>query len=320
VRAGAGDSGGGVGTDRRLALGVGVKESQSLEVILPGSSDLDALSEPAKGIILACERAKVALIEALEGNRIEEIIETKSQAEAIRVYTIQKQLGHDAELSAAEIVRRAQRCLGLAMRKGQAAGQIAKPGEKGAKPMPGGRGGKRGAARGQHLDSSKRYFQDDHERADAYAMSDDVTDKQFEKAVGEARAEGNLSRANVVRKVKGNGKGDRWAKFADLAADGHTSHQIAKKLGVHRETVLKKARECGVLIRADGVVGKSHIPKPDRILREFVGTLESLVPSCELIDISSLSPSVLDECVPILIDAMKALRKLGRRLKEVYDG
>ena len=41
------------------------------------------------------------------------------------------------------------------------------------------------------------------ERRDTYAVADDVTNEQFDAAIDEAKAEGNLSRANVVRKVRG---------------------------------------------------------------------------------------------------------------------
>ena len=51
------------------------------------------------------------------------------QAEAIRSYTVQKQLGRDVELNAQEIVRRAERGLGLAIRKGQVDGTLQKPGQ-----------------------------------------------------------------------------------------------------------------------------------------------------------------------------------------------
>ena len=46
------------------------------------------------------------------------------------------------------------------------------------------------------------YFRHDDERADSYAMTDGVSDTDFEDAIGEAKAEGNLSRANVVRKIR----------------------------------------------------------------------------------------------------------------------
>jgi hypothetical protein len=38
--------------------------------------------------------------------------------------------------------------------------------------------------------------------ADAYSMTDGVSDSDFEDALAEAKEEDNLSRANVVRKIK----------------------------------------------------------------------------------------------------------------------
>src|SRR5438034_11436123 len=80
--------------------------------------------DPETFVVAACERAKAWLREALEQGEIEQIAEIKSQAEAVRVYTMQKQLGMDAQLAAAEIVRRAERGIGLAIRRGQECGEI----------------------------------------------------------------------------------------------------------------------------------------------------------------------------------------------------
>src|SRR6516164_2009608 len=90
---------------------------------------LERSADPAEFVIQACERAKVWLREVLDHGDIDQIAEVKSQAEAIRVYTMQKQLGKDAELSATEIVRRAERGIGVAIRKGQEAGVIRGKGE-----------------------------------------------------------------------------------------------------------------------------------------------------------------------------------------------
>ena len=80
---------------------------------------MERSADPAGFVVQACERAKAWLEEALEHGEIEQIAEIKSQAEAVRVYTAQKQLGKDAQLAAAEIVRRAERGIGLAIRRGQ---------------------------------------------------------------------------------------------------------------------------------------------------------------------------------------------------------
>src|SRR5262249_48266124 len=114
---------------------------------------IERSADPAAFVVQACERAKAWLTGALEHGEIDQIAELKSQAEAVRVYTAQKQLGQDAQLAAAEIVRRAERGIGVAIRRGQQDGQLAKPGDRGGRGAPGVRGGHPGDARGDHLDS-----------------------------------------------------------------------------------------------------------------------------------------------------------------------
>jgi hypothetical protein len=98
------------------------------------------------------------------------------------------------QLSAAEIVRRAEACIGEAIRKGQAKGRIAKPGSI---------GGRRKTATAKRSICSRvtevTGMRTDELTRGPYALTDGVSRKQFEKAIAEAKAEGNLSRANVVR-------------------------------------------------------------------------------------------------------------------------
>jgi hypothetical protein len=100
-------------------------------------------------------------------------------------------------LVAIEIVRRCERRIGELVREGQERGEIAKRGDVGnGRPRVDGE-------RAHHLRSSSEFFTDGtQERKDSYVMAD-APAEQFDAAVGEAREEGNLSRANVVRKVKG---------------------------------------------------------------------------------------------------------------------
>ena len=161
-----------------------------LALIAQDTANLEAAADPAAFVVLACERAKTWLTQALEQGDIDAIVELKSQAEAIRVYTAQKQMGHDAELAAAEIVRRAERGIGVAIRRGQEKGEIAA----------------RGNPAINRFKTSPTDFATDQDLsgngAGIYAMTDGVDDEAFEEAITEAKDEGNLSRANVVRKVK----------------------------------------------------------------------------------------------------------------------
>lgn len=166
-----------------------------LALIPVDASEIERSADPAVYVIAACERAKTWLAHALEHGGIEQIVELKSQAEAIRVYTMSKQLGHDAQLAAAEIVRRAERGIGLAIRKGQELGEIKRHGDN-RHTLDG---------RDETIYPKRPvgdFFTRPQERADTYAMTDGVSDERFETALTEAKAEGNLSRANVVRKVR----------------------------------------------------------------------------------------------------------------------
>src|SRR6266496_5634820 len=112
------------------------------ELALAADPDvIERSADPAGFVVQACQRARAWLREALEHGEIEQIAEIKSQAEAVRVYTAQKQLGKDAQLAAAEIVRRAERGIGVAIRRGQRNGEIAKRGDRRSHGAPGVHGG-----------------------------------------------------------------------------------------------------------------------------------------------------------------------------------
>src|SRR5690349_1781089 len=152
----------------------------SADLALAADPDvIERCADPAEFVVQACQRAKAWLREALEQGEIEQIAEIKSQAEAVRVYSAQKQLGKDAQLAAAEIVRRAERGIGVAIRRGQESGEIAKRGDRGSRGAPGVLGGNPGDRRGDHLGSPGSFFRHGDERADAYAMTDGVSDTDF---------------------------------------------------------------------------------------------------------------------------------------------
>jgi hypothetical protein len=171
--------------------------TQELEVLSNYAAEIEQSADPANYVIQACERAKTWLAHALEHGGIEDIVELKSQAEAIRVYTMQKQLGKDAALSAAEIVRRAERGIGVAIRKGQEMGEIRRQGQS--------------RLTHQHGETSLMASPTDYASPNdlvgndtgIYHMTDGITDERFDEAIEAAKSERNLSRANVVRKLRG---------------------------------------------------------------------------------------------------------------------
>ena len=118
---------------------------------------------------------------------------------AVRAAEFSKRLdlSKDLRLESDMQVRRWERALGTAIREGQAAGEIkAKGGDYAscdvqdiaAKPSP--------------SDFASKTELSNPRGTGIYAMTDGTTPEQFEDALTEARDEGNVSRANVVRKLK----------------------------------------------------------------------------------------------------------------------
>lgn len=128
---------------------------------------------------------------------------------AIQEIAKQVRLGKELRLDADEFVRRAERGLGVGIRHGQSRGDIASAVEVASAA------GKvaRGLFTSRQNALTKPADTDFAARSELsgngtkgqygiYGMTDGVSDEQFEDAIAEARAEGNLSRANVARKAK----------------------------------------------------------------------------------------------------------------------
>jgi hypothetical protein len=302
------------------------------------ATDLDVIersADPAGFVVAACERAKAWLREALEHGEIERIAEIKSQAEAVRVYTAQKQLGKDAQLSAAEIVRRAERGIGLAIRRGQEHGKIRRRGQGGGQPP----GAER--PRTDKTMSSPADFASDSELrgngAGIYHLADGVSDEEFEDALGQAKADQDLSRANVVRKIRQRratppGPGGwfpgpagqplqaaarRRELIGQFAASGMSSRQIGERLAIGDDRIRQIARKHDITIPADVVLGRSRRLDSNRIARETAHALEGLAMAAALADPSAIDPAEATEWAASMTRSIRALSKFARQMKEM---
>lgn len=284
--------------------------------LVPVTTDaIERASDPGKFVELACERAKEWLAQALEHGDIDGIVELKSQAEAIRTYTVQKQLGKDAELSAAEIVRRAERGIGLAIRKGQEAGNVRRRGEGGGDP--------RYVDPAPHRNkmSPKDYFNGGSEESDVYAVAA-ASEDTFEAALSEAKDERNLSRSNVVRKVaqtriaRGEGEGEsKVAKARRMAGEGYTSRQIGDSIGIKDMGDFRYRH--GIDVPADAAVGKTRRHDSNRIVSETVTTCEALVIGIQLVELADLDAERVADWATSLSDSLRSLNRLSKQLKEM---
>jgi hypothetical protein len=294
-------------------------------VALPSAPEqLDAIGDPGASVVAALSTAK-GWLEQARVIDLPDVVEAKARAEAIRCYVAQKELGQEAELAAAEIVRRAERRIGELVREGQAAGEIRRQGEHAHVANQYGAVDSQGTNCSPKL-SPEGMFSGAKDRAETYAMTDDVSPEEFEEALGEAKAEANLTRKNVVRKVRevkeervGPGRSklpraERIAQIQDLAKRGHSSEQIGSQLGIQPGHVRRLAAEEGIPLQADEAMGRARRIDPNRIVRETVATLEGLVSILDLVDLDCVDHTSVDEWTTSLRRSLRSLQRFTKEL------
>lgn len=150
-------------------------------------------------------------------------------------------LSKDTVLEAQMQQRRWERALGTAIREGQAAGEIRSNGQREGASSP---GVSSPADYASHNDLNGRGT----EKPGIYALTDNATDDQFESALTTARDEGNVSRANVVRKLKADGVVD-MATGEVIDPDTLTPENRAERQA-ERERMLGLYTDAGIFSQA----------------------------------------------------------------------
>jgi hypothetical protein len=282
-------------------------------------TDVDAFDDPAAQVVTALEGAKVWLERALVVD-LPEIVEVKMRAEAVRSYVAQKHLGKEAELAAAEIVRRAERRIGQLVRAGQELGEVRRRGEHEHIANQHGAVGANGTNCSPKL-STDSMFTGSRDRADVYAMTDGVSADEFEEAIGAAKSEENLSRRNVVRKVQAvkeqrsaPTREDRVEQVRRLAAKAATSQQIAAAIGVKPDVVRRLAAEEHIEIKADEVIGRVRRIDSNRIVHKTVDALEALASTVAMVEFDCLEADDVAEWVASLRRSLRTLQRFTKEL------
>jgi hypothetical protein len=198
----------------------------------------------------------------------------------------------------------------VAIRQGQEAGEFARAGRK------------FNSSRDDELQSPTPYFAHAQEKTDTYAVTDGVTDEQFDAAIESAKEEGNLSRANVVRKVAEistyrDRQSDKWSTISEMAEQGYHSAQIAKSVGMSEQGLRKGAREKGIEIRADKLLGNSRRIDPLYVIEQIVLSLEVSQSSLDVVTFEDVTPQQASEWLERLTEPLRAIRKMQTELKEI---
>jgi hypothetical protein len=301
-------------------------------VLADGTSQIEGTADPGQFVIAACGRAVLLLRTAVERGDVTQVAELRSQAEAVRVYVTQKHLGREAEMAAAEVVRRAERGLAQTIREGQAAGLVRQRADGGwhARQVDG--------TGGTHKISSGDVLGRGRTRAGMYAMFDGVSDEDFEDALALAKAEGSLARASLVRKISrrrpvparhddgqpvpapddtsDHAQARRVELVGRWAGQDVTSRRMGWWLGIQDSQVRHIAIEHDIPVPADRAEVERRMPRPDAntIMHETVTTLTGFADTLTLIDPADLDPARVPGWASSMLAALPRFEQFARSL------
>lgn len=147
------------------------------------------------------------LVTQLDSSDLDTLMGIQQSADSLRVHALHEFLHPDAGLAASEVMRRAERAIGQVLRSDKGKGLAHKKGFAGKKGMQ------------------------------IFALVDDVDDERFEKALAEARANGNLSRVQVINQLRKTVPGIYKRKYTrlplpDAARDaGWQLRKVVERIG-----------------------------------------------------------------------------------------
>lgn len=276
----------------------------------------------AMSVIGYLENARTWLATAVEETGPEQIAMAKAQIATAAEATKQLNLSKEIQLDAQEMVRRAEYALDRSIRSARANGEMANPTGPKSSYM---RSGKLVNVDRDHEPtgiSARDLFGGNAEaRSDAYQMGA-AEPEDFDEAIEEAKSEGNLSRANVVRKVKQKAgppttRDSRADLIEDLAAQGYSSRQMPGKVGVAEGTIRQIARDHNIEIPADRSVGNTRRINSTQVVINTATALEGLVAGVELVDFDALNIVEVRQWATSLTESMRTLNRFVKQIKEM---
>lgn len=275
-----------------------------------------------EGVVAVLTYARQWLASAVEMTGPAQVAAVKAAVAMASTYSRELQLSKEIQMDAQEMVRRAEYALGKAIRQGQERGEVATVGTN-----SGPRGDYERNGQTVRVDrvadntaiSPREFVQHSHELVEVYVMAD-ADPELVEEAITEARTEGNPSRANVVRKIKGQQgamtRDDRAKEIARLAGLGYSTRQIAPLVGIGEEAVHNIEKDYGISIPADKHVKNTRRIDTNRILFETVTALEGLSYGLALINPADIDREQAQTWLDSLTESIQALTKAKKQIKE----
>lgn len=222
-------------------------------------------------------------------------------ASALRLRTSYWPPTNPERLFAREIELRIQRRVATLVRQGQANGTV-----RGVSRMPG-------------VSSPWEFLTRNTARL-CYQTYDGVSDEAFEATIAAMWAGDVAPRTHDIVEALGyvphltrRSINSTVGRITEMASSGHSSAQIADKLGVRAHYVRLLARREGIAL-ADDHVPQTLAVRPDRVMATTVATLEGVAMGVELIDVDGLDPDQISSWVASI---RASLRPINQLLKEM---
>lgn len=295
--------------------------SYQLSDLVMSPSPITTLADPGAVIAKVCEDTAWWLDALVQTHDVAGIARVRRQIVALERAVLLARLDRDIQLDVAELARRGERAIGLAIRHGQAHGTIRAQGQK-----PG----------DSALPSPREFATAEVLSRGAYAFAD-VPHEVFEAALTVSRVARDLGRADMVRRVTGKsvprGKATasvsktraaatrRRARIREMAKDGHNSHQIAREVGIGAETVRDIAKREGFAIPADVFVKASRVVDPNRLIEETLMGVDGHISALSLIEglWDRVDRDKVGAWTSSLNASITSLQELRRQLKELIQ-
>lgn len=309
----------------------------STDVAMLESLDKESQELAVTGML---DQAKQWLDRAMEAtNPAREVADFKAFVATVAEAAKQKKLSEGIQLESTEMVRRSERALGVAIRKGQEAGQIG--GRRNGAASASREARKHQVVGYDKVPASVQEFAKKDELTNThggiYDMTDDVSDSQFEEALSDAKFEENMSRANVVRHVKQIKERDETVAANAIAhrddmqtwhehlaekyplprlafeAEGYTRHSTAEALASAARDTYK------VSYRFTERTYAKHATQSQDWLERSSMNLEVALDVLNHIDFSTITPEQAQEALQRIEALPRQLNLYIRSLKEINN-
>lgn len=253
----------------------------------------------AAAVTVMLSHSRTGLLAAIAAHDLPQIVEWKAKGALIQEVAKQLRLGKDMRTDAAEFVRRAERGLSVGIREGQKAGTIESVAETRSRSGLIARGSKSSKDFDKPKPSdflTKTEMTGGRNSAESvFSLADGVSDEQFEEVINEARAEGNLSRANVTRKCR--------AKVAVDVSDPLIDAEVEPEPSQPEDSVPQQKRR---LTKHDST----------EMLVSINGMLNGIVESLPFIDPADIDAAENQAVIDNIRKSMGSIRKV---LKEIVN-